>query len=300
MGVYELNLGVILAATAIVFSRPLGEQTNYSVGMLVLVQDETRHYAPDEGLRAALIEPARNGDDKTAKIAHAELLAALRQHASEAGALEMMVVTPTDSDTDLDVSALVLQLLRTANIEDIALTIDGDMPIVELKLPHDAEFNSNGVLYVRDLLSGENNVLFDGQEAFADLYVVLRAENSGLYLLDDEDYDVDPDDISQDNLQDTISSRDHTESTYNQSELEGFISRVVLVSGSDDVVSVLQVLVYAASKVVGETDILVEAIYGATEAHSMRETVDALQDEATFEESEAGFDDFYGASSDII
>lgn len=215
---YEISLGMVIAATVIVYSSA-HVQTPASVAMALLMRDPSRADEADEGLRALIVEPARNGDEYAAHSVDEVKVAAVKKAVREGPGLELAVL-PENPPTDL--AELVKYLFTSQFLMDLDLPVQmvGDGPLTPT-LPDSLLADADGRFYLRDVLNGEADFLFEGQDAFGDLHIQIKAEG-GYFILLEEGEELINHRLVEENVEQTsISSR-------STGDIEHFLSRLVV------------------------------------------------------------------------
>jgi hypothetical protein len=220
LAAYEISLGAVLAATAIVYSSSTASAGS-GMAVLLLLQETASAQQADEGLRALIIEPLSDGDTSYVHVLEDDQVEALLALQSE------FTTTVLPADAPADLASLVSYLQsQQAPIDISAQQLPDAAEDVQIELPDTVTFDADGVFYFRDILVGEADFLSAGMADAEDLSVAVHAEDATLFLLlDDEDYF-------------NLAYYDETdlETSYASgplSDVEGFLARlVVLASGT--------------------------------------------------------------------
>ena len=217
-GGYELALGAVIAAAAIIYSSHL-LSTPTSLAIVMLVRDVSRADGADEGLRVIVVEPGRTGDSDVAHPVDEPKMAAVKKAVRESTELEVSVL-PDDAPAD------IAQLVKFLVTKDMA--IDVDVPLqttsheaLVLNLPDSVTADADGRFYFRDALTGEADFLFEGQNAHPDLNLLVEADGGHLTLLGEDEKLVNLRHDAQESPTASLSSKD-------VGDIEHFLTRLVL------------------------------------------------------------------------
>lgn len=184
LATFNIDLGVVAAASSIVFSSALVSTPAIMTVLLLLSQESEAGSGQENEPSAILIEPARDGNTQNGRIADQALYEALLATKSAAK------VKPVATDV-ADMMALIETSLKQNATIEIAIPVpESELTDIEMKLPRNIQFDEDGVFYFRDVLSGEQNLLVNREEDFADLQFVLTILSGGVFyrLADDEEY----------------------------------------------------------------------------------------------------------------
>lgn len=166
-----------------------------------------------------IVEPARNGDEYAAHSVDEVKVAAVKKAVREGPGLELAVL-PENPPTDL--AELVKYLFTSQFLMDLDLPVQmvGDGPLTPT-LPDSLLADADGRFYLRDVLNGEADFLFEGQDAFGDLHIQIKAEG-GYFILLEEGEELINHRLVEENVEQTsISSRQI-------GDIEHFLSRLVV------------------------------------------------------------------------
>lgn len=285
---YEINLGVVIAASTVVFSMPL-IAASATVSMLLLLNGESKAAeAPDtENLNLILVEPARDGNIEMASLAnniqHTSLL--------EASQTQSPYLVPVDGDA-ADIGALIRNAMQKQAVIDVNLPLPEEvLNQFALKFPENLAFDEDGVLYIRDTLTGDEDVLLVNESEYSGLLFNMSVTGGLFYLLEDDDElvpsfiykDVDDSEINEQETSTFIE--------FYQDDVETILSRLVVIA-DDDVASVeVSVTVEFKGQILFE-DVMSIAVDGTASTIAVEDPVDP--DQAYLE----GADHFdYGGSA---
>lgn len=215
---YELSLGMIIAAAAIVYTSPLSELPP-SLAMVLLIRDPSRADDADEGLRVIIIEPGRTGEADVAHVAEPEKIMAIKKAMREEFEMDVSVL-PEHVPSDL--TKLAEHLIADRVLLDLELPVDisANEPI-NLNLLDSFHGEGDGRFYFRDILSGEADFFFTGQDDYDDLELLVETENGYLTLLSADEQLVNPRSEAEAPQVQSMSSDD-------VGDIEHFLARLVL------------------------------------------------------------------------
>ena len=178
---FEAELGVILAASAIVFASPLVTvPKEMALPLLVQKPIDDIDEAPEPEL--VLIAPSRDGNSDLARPVDAAqqkvLLNAVQQ--------QEIKFVPVDTEQN-DIYDLVRTALLTGAHEEVDVPL-GEQVLLgfESKLPLDLHFDADGLFYFRDVMNGEADFLFSQQSSFRAASIEISVTNGELFLLDED------------------------------------------------------------------------------------------------------------------
>lgn len=221
-GGYDINLGMVIAASAIIYSTPLTTALP-SIALAVLLRDASRAAETDEGLRVVIIDAAGTGEADDARPVDEAVLDAIKEMAGNMGGLEVTVL-PEDAPADL--AALSHYLMQNEYFWDVNVPPQADMTrLFSLDLPDNVITDAQGRIYFRDLLSDGNLSTPDWLQNYEKLSLVLQTDGGYFILLKDGEETADPDeshrvDEAQTDLHDIA-------------DIGSFLERAVLVVGDD-------------------------------------------------------------------
>lgn len=179
---YELSLGAIIAASAVVFSTPLAAAPS-QVATLLLVRPPNRAENGTEQLQAVLVNPSRDGNIDTARLADGAQQDALPNAVAD----DAVELVPVQAET-ANMAALIRHaLLSEANIDVRLPVAEEELPTIELKLPKNLTFDEDGVFYFRDILDGGHDVLLIDENEFTDLQFEISIFGGVFYQLEDDE-----------------------------------------------------------------------------------------------------------------
>lgn len=149
LATFNIDLGVVAAASSIVFSSALVSTPAIMTVLLLLSQESEAGSGQENEPSAILIEPARDGNTQNGRIADQALYEALLATKSAAK------VKPVATDV-ADMMALIETSLKQNATIEIAIPVpESELTDIEMKLPRNIQFDEDGVFYFRDVLSGE-------------------------------------------------------------------------------------------------------------------------------------------------
>jgi len=242
--VYELNLGAILAATAVVFTTPLIAYPT-TVSMLLLLSNETQAGKVDENLRLVLIDPARDGNVERAALAGNEQYEAVH-HAADNEALALVPV----NETAVDFNALIRHAMQHQAVLDVGLPVpEQELSNLHLKLLDDMAFDKDGVFYFRDAMTGEADFLFDRQDEFDEVQIELNLQGGEFYMLDEGEELVD---LPNREVLSTFEVGSSLTINSRDVDLEGTFSRLVILADGSADKALLSVEIQVGQQVVME------------------------------------------------
>lgn len=247
---YELNLGTVLAASAVVFSTPLAAAPSQVAAML-LVRAPSRSENASEQLQIILVHPSRDGNIDTARLADDVQQDALRDAIAE----DAVKLASVEAET-ANMAALIRQaLLGEANI-DIRLPIDEeDLPAIELKLPENLAFDEEGVFYFRDVLDGGHDVLLTDESEFTDLQFEISVVGGVFYQLEDDEefiasYLSDGETVTDDETK--------TKIAFHLKDIEASLSRLVVIADQNSENVRVDITVFNQEQLILENSVTIE------------------------------------------
>ena len=217
----EIDLGAIVAAAAIIFTPPIAT-TAPSLSLILLLNDEAARPAANEALQIALVDPARDGRDDAAHLADAQKQNVLLNVGQES----VFDVQPV-ADFAVDLRGLVDALLKSGTEYDLNLPLRFDeLDDIELKISDNLSLAEDGLIYFRDVLNGEHDLVISQQDAFNNLRFVVTLTGGSFYLLEDDE------EFAAPSLVDTLQA-DSAEQTnvlrIEEAEFEAVLSRAVII-----------------------------------------------------------------------
>lgn len=252
LSAYNIDLGVIAAASSVIFLSPL-VGTPPTMTLLMLLQNQEQAEEEGEGVSAILVEPARDGSLHNARIADEAQQEALLTGKAKAN------VKPTEQ-----LASSLPELINRALEEDAVMEITVAVPRqalvdIEMKLPEAVTFDDDGAFYFRDVLDGEGNLLLNDEESFANLHFMMKIISGGYFyrLEDDEEtvpeYLFDPETADEDEF--------FTEFNVLAEKAEAELSRlVVIVSGDEMQELLIEFEVYSGDQFIFSDTIVRESV----------------------------------------
>lgn len=252
---YEISLGSVIAASAVIFSVPLVAAPS-TVSILLLLSQEGQAAQVDDDVKLVLIEPARDGDVDLAQFADAAKQAALANAAS----VKAVEMTPVHYEA-VDANALIRLALQHQALTDVTLPVpEQEVQDLVLKLPDNLTFKEDGILYFRDIMNGEADFLFSGQQEFEDISLSLVLTNAVFYMLEEgEDIETQFDEwhSDPDALADLPSELPLTPAT--TGDLENVLSRLVIFSEDPLKEVTLRIDVFIGPRLVLEEELTIHS-----------------------------------------
>ncbi len=270
---YETELGVVLAASAIVFVGPL-VTTPKEMTLLLLVQKAMN--GPDDvpAPELVLIAPSRDGDAGLARpvdVAQQKLLLDAMQD-------QQVEFTPV-ADEHADSIDLVRLSLLTGAYQEVDLPLNGQALLdIEFELPLELSFDADGLFYFRDVMNGEADFLFSHQSDFRAATVEVSIIDGELFLLEDDEEYLD--------ASDGLMHGGFTSFTIDLAGAEGFFSRLVVQLNEEADKANLGIEVLVGAQVIVSSNIIIHEADSDVEDNPIIDDASGLPEEDDMQDAD--------------
>lgn len=211
---FEVELGVVLAASAIVFASPLATVPKELTLLLLqkAVADQDEMAEPE----LVLIAPSRDGNSDLARPVDAVqqklLLDAVQQQDIKVAAV---------TDDQVNIMDLVRAALLTGAYDEIDIPLNAEALLdIEFELPLELNFDADGLFYFRDVMNGEADFLFSHQSDFRAASVEISVTDGEFFLLEGDEQFLD--------VSDGVIEGGFSSATISLDGAERFFSRLVV------------------------------------------------------------------------
>jgi hypothetical protein len=242
---FEVELGVVLAASAIVFASPLATVPK-EVTLLLLVQSAAAEQEEMAEPELILVAPSRDGNADLARPVDAAQQKALHDAVEQ----QEIKFIPID-EAHADMIDLVRSALLSGAHDEIDMPLDAEALLgVEFELPLELNFDADGLFYFRDVMNGEADFLFSQQSDFRAASVEISITDGALYLLDeDEEYLDAADGALEGGFSNVVIDLD---------KAEGFFSRLVVQLDNQAGEANLGIEIFVGAQVLVSADIVIQ------------------------------------------
>ena len=301
---YETELGVVLAASAIVFVGPLASAPK-EMTLLLLVQKALNGVDEVPEPELVLIAPSRDGNSDMARPVDAAQQKVLLDAVQD----QQIEFAPVADDQTNSIDLVRTSLLTGAH-QEVDLPLNGQALLdIEFELPLELSFDADGLFYFRDVMNGEADFLFSHQSDLRATTVEFSITDGEMFLLDDDEEFLE--------AFDGLREGGFTDFTIDLAGAEGFFSRLVVQLNEEAEKASLGIEVFFGAQVIVATNIaihkspeddadnlIIDETSGLPDDDALPDMapIDSglFSDDGRFVDDQEVIDDFFGATPDLL